>query len=89
VLSVSNFPNPFNPGTTVKYTVPAAGRVSVTVYDARGARVVTLVDREHARGAYSVEWNGQAKGSPVSSGIYFARIEHAGSTRSKKMLLLK
>ena len=89
VLSVSNFPNPFNPGTTVKYTVPAAGRVSATVYDARGARVVTLVDREHARGAYSVEWNGQAKGSPVSSGIYFARIEHAGSTRSKKMLLLK
>ena len=89
VLSVSNFPNPFNPGTTVKYTVPTAGRVSVAVYDARGSHVVTLVDREHAPGAHNVAWDGLANGSPVSSGVYFARIEHAGATRSKKMLLLK
>ena len=89
VLSVSNFPNPFNPGTTVKYTVPVAGRVTVAVYDARGARIVTLVDRDHAQGAHNVEWDGLANGAPVSSGVYFARIEHAGATRSKKMLLLK
>jgi len=89
VLSVSNFPNPFNPRTTVSYTVPSRGRVTVVVYDARGERVATLVDRDHAAGAYSVTWNGIANGSPVSSGVYFARIEHNGVARSKKMVLLK
>ena len=90
VLSVSNVPNPFNPSTTIRYTVPSRGRVQVVVYDTRGSKVASLVEREHATGAYSVEWNGRADdGTPVGSGIYFARIEHDGATRTRKMLLLK
>jgi hypothetical protein len=90
VLSVSNYPNPFNPRTTVSYTVPSRGRVTVAVFDARGAYVATLFDGDRPAGAYSMEWNGLATGgAPVSSGIYFARIEHNAAVRSKKMVLLK
>ncbi len=91
VLSVSNFPNPFNPSTTVSYTVPSRGNVTVAIYDARGARVATLVNNEtRDAGAYRMEWNGRTDGgTAVSSGIYFARIEHNGAARTKKMVLLK
>jgi hypothetical protein len=91
ILSVSSFPNPFNPRTTVRYTVPSRGPVTVAVYDSRGALVATLVDRvTHDAGAYSVEWGGRAgDGSPVTSGVYFARIEQEGSVRSAKPVLLR
>ena len=91
VLSVSNYPNPFNPRTTVSYTVPSRGAVSITIYDANGARIATLVDHvDRSAGAYTIEWDGRAQsGATVSTGMYFARIEHASGTRSKKMVLLK
>ena len=89
VLSVSNYPNPFNPRTTVSYTIPSRGSVTVSVYDARGAHVATLFNGERGPGAYTIEWDGLANGSAVSSGVYLARIEHNGVNRSKKMVLLK
>jgi len=90
VLSLSNYPNPFNPRTTVKYTVPSRGHVTVSVYDASGARVATLFDGERPAGAYSMDWDGRADtGAIVSSGVYFTRIEHASGVRTKKMVLLK
>jgi len=70
----------------VSYTLPARGRVTVAVFDARGSHVATLFDGERSAGAYTMEWN---PGATVSSGIYFARIDHNGATRSKKMVLLK
>jgi hypothetical protein len=91
VLSVSNYPNPFNPSTTVSYTVPSRGPVTVAIYDARGALVATLVHNEsHEAGAYRMEWSGRAdNGSAVSSGVYFARIVMGDAVRSRKMVLLK
>jgi len=91
VLSVGNYPNPFNPRTAVRYTVPARGMVSLTIHDVHGRRIATLVDRvELEAGGYQVEWDGSADGgTPVSSGVYFARIAHDGATRSRKMILLK
>jgi len=91
VLSIANYPNPFNPETTVKYTLPSKGEVTVTVYDASGARVVTLVDHAvRAAGAYETRWNGRGdRGASVSSGVYFARIEHARGSMTRKMILLK
>jgi hypothetical protein len=90
-LSVSNYPNPFNPRTTVSYTVPARGKVTVSIHDARGARIATLVSGvERDAGAYTADWNGRTdRGSVVASGVYFARIEHNGAMRAKKMVLLK
>ena len=89
VLSVSNYPNPFNPRTTVKYTVPSRGHVSVKIYDAAGAYIVTLVDRDHSAGAFTVDWDGRSNGSAVGSGVYFARIEQNGEVRTRKLTLLK
>ena len=90
VLSVSNYPNPFNPRTTVNYTVPQRGTVSVAVYDVHGAFVTTLFHGERTAGAYQAQWDGRAEdGAVVGSGIYFARIEQNGAARTKKMVLLK
>jgi hypothetical protein len=90
VLSVSNYPNPFNPRTTVKYTVPSRGHVRIDVYDASGAHVRTLFNGERNAGAYATDWDGLAENrSAVGSGIYFARITHHGATQTKKMALLK
>jgi hypothetical protein len=90
VLSVSNYPNPFNPRTTVKYTVPSRGVVDINVYDASGAHVATLFHGERSPGAYAVEWDGRAdSGVSAASGIYFARISENDATRTRKMILLK
>jgi len=90
VLSISSYPNPFNPTTTIRYTVPSKGRVTVDVYDARGTRVAALVDEARAAGAYTEVWNGRDhSGKAVSSGVYFARITHAAGTKSYKLVLLK
>ncbi|HEX6790857.1 MAG TPA: T9SS type A sorting domain-containing protein [Candidatus Krumholzibacteria bacterium] len=90
VLSISSFPNPFNPRTTIRYTVPSHGRVTVAIYDARGAQVATVVDRIHPPGAYGADWNGRGdRGEAVSSGIYFATVVHSGLRLSSKMVLLK
>jgi len=90
VLSVSAYPNPFNPETTVRYTVPARGPVELAVYDLRGERVTTLVDRDHAPGAFTATWNGRnVRGEAVGSGVYFARLAGPGGTRTYKLVLLK
>lgn len=90
VLALSNYPNPFNPRTTVRYTLPSRGHVTIDVYDASGAHVATLFDGERSAGAYSVGWDGRtASGAIASSGVYFARIEHPSGVRTKKMVLLK
>jgi hypothetical protein len=90
VLSVSAYPNPFNPSTTVRFTIPAEGRVTIAVYDARGARVATLLDEEKPAGAYTVPWDARSlDGSGASSGVYFARLEFGGDVRAYKMVILK
>jgi hypothetical protein len=90
VLSISSYPNPFNPETTVRYTLPSKGRVTIAVYDLRGAHVATLVEQEMDAGAYTVEWNGRDdRGNPAGSGVYFARLASPAGQRSYKMTLLK
>jgi flagellar hook capping protein FlgD/beta-propeller repeat-containing protein len=90
VLSVSAYPNPFNPETCIRYTLPARSRVTIDVFDARGAHVATLVDAVAPAGAYTVAWKGQDNGgSAVSSGVYFARLASAAGVRTYKMTLLK
>jgi hypothetical protein len=89
-LSLSVFPNPFNPRTTVRYVVPSRGVVDIRVYDASGAHVATLFHGEKNAGVYSVDWDGRADGrTGISSGVYFARISHHGATQTGKMVLLK
>ncbi len=86
-----NSPNPFNPVTTIRFTVPAgAGRVALDVYNVNGRLVRSLVDSELSPGPHNVVWDGRdGAGRELSSGIYFARLAAGGETSSMKMALLK
>jgi hypothetical protein len=85
-----NYPNPFNPQTTIAFSIRSRGAVSVKVYNVGGERVRTLVDEERAAGSHAVVWDGRnSAGSPVSSGVYFYRLETPGFQQTRKMVLLK
>ena len=85
-----NVPNPFNPTTTIAYELPSEGRVRLTVFDAGGAAVRTLVDGVKSAGPHTAHWNGEnASGQRVASGVYFYRIDAGGATQTKRMILLK
>jgi hypothetical protein len=85
-----NVPNPFNPTTQLKFALPQAGKVNLTVYNVLGQRVTTLVDDYMNAGYQTVTWNGtDNSGREVSSGVYFYRLSTEQFTDTKKMLLLK
>lgn len=90
MLSVAAYPNPFNPATTIRYTLPARGRVKIAMHDARGLRVATLLEMDQEAGGHAVPWNGRNDaGRVVTSGVYFARLEFGDERRAYKTILLK
>lgn len=90
VALIQNHPNPFNPRTTIAYVVPSEGRVTVTVFDARGRVVRTLVDEPKQPGEHTVSWDGRDDdGHPLASGVYFHRLEAGGFARVGKMVLVR
>lgn len=84
-LLEQNFPNPFNPSTTIPYQLPSAVHVRVAIYDALGREVALLIDRDQEPGAYRTTWD--AAGS--ASGIYFVRLTAGVHVSSRKLVLLK
>jgi photosystem II stability/assembly factor-like uncharacterized protein len=80
-----NYPNPFNPSTTINYSIAKSGNVKLTVYNAIGSRVTTIVDEFKPAGNYSIKFNG----STLASGIYFYRLESGNFNSTKKLILLK
>jgi hypothetical protein len=90
-----NFPNPFNPVTTIAFTVPEGpgddARVSLAVYAVDGSLVRTLVDGPRERGRrHSVTWDGRdSRGVLVASGVYFYRLDHDSGNESRSMVLMK
>jgi hypothetical protein len=82
---LGNFPNPFNPTTTVRYEVRAVGHVTLTVHDILGRLTVTLVDGVASVGTHDVRFDG----SSLASGVYFVHMAAPGYTDTKKMVLLK
>ena len=85
-----NYPNPFNPVTTIRFSVPQAGRVTLAVYDVLGRRVATLLDEVLAAGAHSVSWDARDDlGQSLASGAYVYRLHGAGTTLSRVMTVLK
>jgi len=88
----ANVPNPFNPSTTISYSVggEAPLPVRLNVFNVRGQIVATLVDRVVAPGQYTVNWNGHGRGGEqLSSGVYFYRITAGDFSFTRKMVLLK
>ncbi len=96
-FSLSAYPNPFNPTTSIRYSIPnvtlsevGGSRVQLIIYDILGNEVVTLVNEEKPAGTYEVIWNGENSfGKNVSSGIYFARIYANQQFKNLKLILLK
>ena len=93
MLSLGNYPNPFNPSTQITYTLPAAAAreaVQLAVYDVAGHRVRMLVDGLQEPGTHRVTWDGtDASGMPVASGVYFYRLQAGAHTQVRQMLLMK
>jgi hypothetical protein len=91
VAFMQNEPNPFNPTTSIRFELTRdASDLVLDVFDVAGAHVTTLARGPHARGAYSVRWNGtDAAGTRVGSGVYLYRLSAAGETRTRKMVLLR
>ncbi len=85
-----NYPNPFNPKTTLRFALPTAGQVELAVYDVSGRRVATLAKGMMDAGHHELDWLGTDDGGhPVSSGIYFSRIIFGEEVLTNKMLMLK
>ena len=85
-----NYPNPFNPSTTINYSVAEPGFVNLSVFDASGRLVKTLVSDNKNVGSYSVSWNGLTdSGVNASTGMYFYTIDAGSFVETKKMLLVK
>jgi len=87
-----NVPNPFNPSTTISYSLPEgkSEHVRLTVFDLRGRKVAELVNRVQPGGSYSVSWHGRdSRGRPVPSGVYFYRLEAGDFKAVRKMVVLK
>ncbi|MCH8524966.1 MAG: T9SS type A sorting domain-containing protein, partial [Balneolales bacterium] len=80
-----NFPNPFNPTTTIRYALPKETMVRIDVYSVLGQRVTTLVNESRAAGWHSV----RVDGTSLSSGVYVYRISAGGFTETRKMILVK
>ena len=80
-----NYPNPFNPSTTINYSITKAGNVKITVYNAIGSTVATIVNEYKPAGNYSVQFNG----TNLSSGIYLYRLESGNYNATRKLIFLK
>ncbi|MCK4654634.1 MAG: T9SS type A sorting domain-containing protein, partial [Candidatus Cloacimonetes bacterium] len=88
---LSNYPNPFNPITTISFSIPEESKVDLSVYNIKGQKVISLVKKSFESGNHSVIWNGRdSNGNPVRSGIYFYKLDVNGKSKAfKKCLLLK
>jgi hypothetical protein len=90
LMLYQNSPNPFNPSTSISFTLSERARVTLSIYDVRGRLVRTLVDEVMAEGHQEHAWDGKdASGSEVGSGVYFYRLTAGKKTISKKMVMLR
>ncbi len=85
-----NFPNPFNPSTTIVFQLPAASWVHLAVFDLSGRHIRTLIEGKVVAGVHQVIWNGQnSAGQPMPSGVYIYRLQTPSGSIAKQMVLMK
>ncbi|MCH2447119.1 MAG: T9SS type A sorting domain-containing protein, partial [Candidatus Marinimicrobia bacterium] len=85
-----NYPNPFNPTTTIRFEVPIPSQVTLRIYNLMGQEVTALTESWFPIGSHSLVWNGKDhRGAPVSAGVYIYRLQAQGFQKTRKMVLLK
>ena len=80
-----SYPNPFNPATTISFSLPSKSFVSLKVFDALGRKVAVLLSEELPLGTYSPQWNAAG----LASGVYFYRLQAGSFIETKKLILLR
>jgi hypothetical protein len=89
-LAIGNYPNPFNPSTTISYQLAVSGPTRLSVHDVRGRLIRVLLEANQEAGSHDVIWDGcDGEGRPLSSGVYFAKIENGCHLASRKLVLMK
>ncbi len=87
---MGNYPNPFNPETTIRFSLAKAGNMRLVIYDISGKQITTLLNGYRSAGEYSLNWNGRlSSGTAAPSGIYFAVLTSGRQTDRLRLLLLK
>ncbi|MBT5419555.1 MAG: T9SS type A sorting domain-containing protein, partial [Candidatus Cloacimonetes bacterium] len=86
-----SYPNPFNPTTSIMFSIQNDSKVELAIYNLKGQRIKILAQNEFAKGLHSIIWNGDDENNnPISSGIYLYKLNINGKTESvNKCLLLK
>ncbi len=90
-VDLSNYPNPFNPTTTIEFSIQNDSKVELIIYNIKGQKIKTLANNDFAKGSHSIIWNGDnVSGKSISSGVYLYKLNVNGKTEvMKKCLLLK
>ncbi len=87
---LKNYPNPFNPETTISFEISENGKTAVKIFNVKGQKVKTLLNENLEAGSHSIVWNGKNDNEQqVSSGMYFYKISVNGNQKTNKMLMLK
>ncbi|MCB5230341.1 MAG: T9SS type A sorting domain-containing protein, partial [Candidatus Cloacimonas sp.] len=84
-MSLKNYPNPFNPETTISFNLPMASEVELSIYNIKGQLVERVINRPMEAGQHKIVWNG----NDVSSGLYFYKLTTPEGSLINKMMLLK
>jgi hypothetical protein len=84
-FSLSNYPNPFNPVTYIRFAIPSNDRIRLTIYDMLGEEVAVLIDGDYKAGEYEIRWDAVS----LPSGVYTYRLTAGGHSESRKMVLVK
>jgi flagellar hook assembly protein FlgD len=87
---IGNFPNPFNPNTTIQFNMDKAAPATVSIFNQKGQLVKDFNISAAEKGVNNLHWNGtDNSGKPVSSGVYYFRLKSGSYSSTKKMILMK
>jgi hypothetical protein len=87
---LSNYPNPFNPGTTISFTILSPAAVRLDIFNINGAHIRSLIDKRYPAGAYNTYWDGKDdQGRDAPSGIYFCRFINRDQSHQLKLVLVR
>ena len=85
-----NYPNPFNPSTTISYKIKLSCNVNLKIYNISGHEIITLIDKNQSKGYHSINWNGRDhSGQQISSGMYIYQLQAGDQTLNKKMIFIQ